>query len=208
MSDDTKTGSLADYLAHLKQGDAAMKERRFPDAAQQFREAIAMRPEMYEGHYKLGGAYMLAEDNLSAIKAFTEAYNRQPKDIELLMRLSEMCYRMKDYSKSAQFLAEVLMLNDRYLPALMVLPELLIRLGRVQDAIDLLRAAIPVQPTVPELWVAAGIAAQAAEDNGRARIFYEEALKLNPQNRVARQNLDNLPAAVEAVEAEPETTVH
>jgi tetratricopeptide (TPR) repeat protein len=181
-----------------------MRERRFPDAASHFRAATAMRPDMYEGHFKLGGAYMLAEDNLSAVKAFTEAYHRQPKDIELLMRLSEMCYRMNDYSKSAQFLAEVLMLNDRYLPALMVLPELLIRLGRVQDAIDLLRAAIPVQPTVPELWVAAGIAAQSAEDNGRARIFYQEALKLNPQSVVAKHNLENLPADTQADETKEE----
>ena len=36
---------------------------------------------------------------------------------------------MNDYVKASQMLAEVLMINDRYLPALLVLPELLLRIG-------------------------------------------------------------------------------
>ena len=184
--------SLGDYLARLRQGDDAMRTHRFIEAAQLFREAIAMRPEMYEGHFKLGNAYMLAEDYLSAIKAYTDAYERQPKDIELLVRLSELCYRMNDYSKAAQFLAEVLMLNDRYLPALLVLPELLIRLGRIDDAVELMKAALPQQPQVPELWTAAGIVMQARGDTDMAQMFYREALNLDPKATLAANNMAKL----------------
>jgi tetratricopeptide (TPR) repeat protein len=190
MTDTKQPGfSLGDYLSCLRKGDDSMRRHLFVEAAQLFRDAIAMRPEMYEGHFKLGNAYMLAEDYLSAIQAYTEAYKRQPKEIDLLVRLSELCYRMKDYSKAAQFLAEVLMLNDRYLPALLVLPELLIRLGRIDDAVDLLKAALPQQPQIPELWMAAGIAMQARGDKDKARIFYREALNLDPKSELAANNL-------------------
>ena len=197
MTDTTTkpAASLGDYLARLREGDAAMRSRNFIAAAGLFREAIAMRPEMYEGHFKLGNAYMLAEDYLSSIKAYTAAYNRQPKDIELLVRLSELCFRMEDYSKAAQFLAEVLMLNDRYLPALLVLPELLIRLGRGDDAMALLQAAIPQQPQVPELWIAAGIVSQSRGDLDRAKLFYREALNLDPNATLAATNLSRLEKA-------------
>jgi tetratricopeptide (TPR) repeat protein len=192
MTTSTKTASLSDYLARIKQGDAAMKQIQFADAIVAFREAIEMRPDMYEGHFKLGTAYMLSDELLPAVKSYTEAYNRQPKDMELLLRLSELCYRMEDYSKAAQFLAEVLMLNDRYLPALLVLPELLTRIGRYDEAIELMKAAIPVQPHVPELWTAAGIAVQATGDFERARIFYREAINLDPKSTVAKHNLELL----------------
>ncbi len=184
--------SLADYVACIKRGDDKSQARLFLDAANAYQQAAALKPEMYEAHFKLGNAYLALGDLLSTMKAYQEAYKRQPREIELLLRISEVCYRMKDNVKAAQMLAEILMINDRYLPALLVLPELLVSLGRIDDALDLLKAAIPAQPHIPELWVAAGIATQRQGDLDRARLFYQEALNLDPKSPVAKQNLELL----------------
>ncbi len=193
MSDqktDQAPGSLTAYVAAIHKGDAQAKERLFLDAIEAFKEASEIRPEMYEAYFKLGNTYLALDDMLSAMHAYTKAYQRQPKELDLLLRISEICYRMNDYVTASQMLAEVLMINDRYLPALLVLPELLLRIGRVDDAVDLLKAAIPQQPHIPELWVAAGIAMQVKGDDERARLFYNEALSLDPKSSTAKHNLE------------------
>ena len=192
---DAPATSLAEYVACIKRGETKSNERLFLDAIAAFREASVMKPEMYEAHFKLGNAYLAMGDLLSAVKAYQAAYDRQPKEIDLLLRISEICYRMGDHVKAAQMLAEILMINDRYLPALLVLPELLVGLGRIDEALDLLKAAIPAQPHIAELWVAAGIATHMQGDKDRARIFYNEALSLDPNALVARQNLELLDKA-------------
>ncbi len=192
VAEKTPAGTLAAYVSEIKKGDDFAKERQFLNAIEAFKDATAVRPEMYEAYFKLGNAYLALGDMLSAIKAYTLAYERQPKELDLLLRISEICYKMNDYVKAAQMLSEVLIINDRYVPALLVLPELLIKIGRIDDAVDLLKAAIPEQPHLPELWVAAGIAMQVKGDVERARIFYNEALNLDPKAAVARHNLDIL----------------
>ena len=188
MTDQSK-GTLGDYVSLIAKGEANIKSREFEAAIEAFNAAIKMRPEMYEGYYKLGTAYMNTDQLLQAMQSFQEAYNRQPKELSLLLRISEICYRMHDYYRAAEMLTEVLIINDHYVPALCVLPELLVKIGRVDDALDLLKAALPAQPHIPELWVAAGIAAQAKGEPEKAKIFYQEALSLNPDQDVAKNNL-------------------
>ena len=189
MSTVEAKGSLADYVAAIKQGDALMSDHKFDDAAVAFNDAIRLRPEMYEGHYKLGSAHMNREDLLNAIRAYNDAYAIQPRDIGLLVRISEICFRINDYQRAAELLTEVLLIDDHYLPALCVLPELLVKLGRVDDALDLLKAAIPRQPHVWELWASAGIAATAKGEHEKAASFYQEALSINPEASIATHNL-------------------
>jgi tetratricopeptide (TPR) repeat protein len=187
-----KKGSLADYVGAIKRGDTLMAQRDFALAAETFAEASAIRPEMYEAHYKLGNAYLASEQLLDAMHAFQKAYDRQPQEIELLLRISEICYRIGDYEKAAILLSELLTINDRYLPALCILPELLMRIGKIDDALELLKKAIPEQPHIPELWLAAGIACHYKDDKARAKIFYEYALSLNPKLHIAEHNLEQL----------------
>ena len=192
MTEQSQPGNLTSYVDAVTKGDDQAKSRLFLEAIASFKEAIEIRPEMYEAYFKLGNAYLAMDDMLSAMGAYTKAYERQPKELDLLLRISEICYRMNDYVTASQMLAEVLMINDRYLPALLVLPELLLHLGRVDDAVDLLKAAIPQQPHLPELWVAAGIAMQVKGDSERAKIFYNEALSLDPKSSVAKHNLEQI----------------
>ena len=187
-----KKGSLADYVAAVKRGDTLMRQRDFSLAAEAFAEATKLRPDMYEAYYKLGNAHLAAEELLDAMHAFQKAYDRQPQEIELLLRISEICYRIGDYEKAATLLSEVLTINDHYVPALCILPEILIRIGKLDEALELLKAAIPQQPHVPELWLAAGIASHSRGDKERAGVFYEYALQLNPNLPVAKHNLEHL----------------
>ena len=70
MSDDrTKLhpGSLTAYVAAIHKGDDDSKNRLFLDAIASFKQAIEIKPEMYEAYFKLGNAYLALDDMLSAM---------------------------------------------------------------------------------------------------------------------------------------------
>jgi tetratricopeptide (TPR) repeat protein len=199
MSTSETKGSLADYVAAVKLGDTLMSDHKFDEAVKAFTNAVELRPEMYEAYFKLGSAHMNREDLLAAVTAYNLAYNIQPRDIGLLVRISEICFRMNDFYRAAEVLTEVLLIDDHYLPALCVLPELLIKIGRVDEALALLKAAIPEQSHVWELWAAAGIAATAKGEIEKAVSFYQEALAINPEANLAKYNLEKLQGQLEAM---------
>src|SRR5205814_346884 len=64
-------------------------------------------------------------------------------------------------------------------------------LGRGEEAVEILRAAILAHPEAAMLWNALGTVVSEQGDFATARIFFEEALRLDPGFAKARYNLGN-----------------
>lgn len=185
-------GSLNDYLDLMERGDRARFDGDYMAAIEMYLQASEMRPNMFQPYMLMGQLLHRLGLRMEALDAFKKAYELQSDNAQVMTYIAEIVFQAGDAEGAKGILCDALMANDRYVPAICALSDLLAREEQYDKAIDLLSPAIEELPTDAELWVALGTVMHAKGDLENARTFYEEGLRIDPENNVARHNLDRI----------------
>jgi Flp pilus assembly protein TadD len=134
------------------------------------------RAERLESQHDLPGAFA----------AYEAALNIAPDSLLVARRLANLAFRLGDYELAEKFYAHLLRGPEVDAALICAYAAALREAGKSDAAIDLLKPVVGQNPDIPQLWRALGEALAAQQDRDHALIFYNEALRLAPDDAATR----------------------
>lgn len=130
-------------------------------------------------------------DFATALTCYETALELLPDNPAIANDLGRLAYRLGMNDMAEKFFRFFLAKCPGHVEAINNLASTLREDNRLDEAIDLLKAAIQENQTDPQLWNALGTVVNARGDIATSIIFYEEALRHDPKHVHARYNLGN-----------------
>jgi tetratricopeptide (TPR) repeat protein len=172
----------------VARGDAQAANGRLEAAAIEYRNAIKQAPEWADAHRKLGDAQIDLGNAHGAFRAYREVCRLQPTDHATCIESARLLLA-SDFAEEAQRVAgEVVARAPRDVAAHLVLARATARIGRLSEAINIVGAAIAIEPG-PEAY---GVLAEIREAQGEPEDAEEAlwtAVERWPASPEARVNL-------------------
>ncbi len=143
-------------------------------------------PDTAEDWRRRARAFQDAHDLPAAFDACQRALALAPESLETVRLLAELAFAIGQFDMSEKFYAHLRLRGEKDPATVRAHAEALRETGRFEDAIDLLKPALAAHPTVAPLWETLGTVLVATGDRATGLIFFEEALRLAPDNLHAR----------------------
>jgi tetratricopeptide (TPR) repeat protein len=121
-----------------------------------------------------------AQGLYTEIVRLERALAANPRDADAIARTAEYCTRAGYPAEAAALFMQAMMIEPARAGAIIGMAELLSSQGLHGDAAELLHKAIEQAPQNAALWHAIGSVMVARQDSGHARMFFDEALRLEP----------------------------
>lgn len=171
-------------LAHAewKEGVAAFKAGNYSTAETEFKAIVDKQPEWPGGHFMLGWTYLKQKNSQGAVQHLRKAYDLNPKDANVQLRLGESYVQSGRHSDAVAFLSKI---NAASLPGEMqgYLAQLkaiaLTKSGQTGQAVAEFAKAANASPNDADLWFSYGSAAYSAGDTGTAIQALAKAVQLD-----------------------------
>jgi hypothetical protein len=122
-----------------------------------------------------------AGDLAGALAAYEAALALAPDDPGLLAAVARLAMRMEAPAIAAEFWTRVLRLQPDLLEAVDGRARALRELGRYDEAVEVLRGALLVNPQEARLWNSLGTTLTQASRGEEALTFFDEAVRLDPR---------------------------
>ncbi len=129
-----------------------------------------------------------AGDLPGALDAWQAALAADPSSLEIVARLADLAFRLAFFDMAEKFYGHLIAREARGSEVIAAHAATLRELGRYDEAIDRLKAALGETPQEAGLWDALGTVMAARGDAATARVFFNEALRLRPDFLQARFN--------------------
>jgi tetratricopeptide (TPR) repeat protein len=164
---------------HFEAADRALKEKKFPQAIQALKAALALEPDSIQTYLKLGLAYDLAAQYEEAIATLEKAQSYAPQQPQISVMLAATHTRLAIEKKNRthaqqaiQIYDQLLKLDQRFAPAVHfgLGKVYLVALQQPEAALAHLEQAVKITPRTPELY---RLLIQAYYDTQR----YQQALQ-------------------------------
>ncbi|HEY1752441.1 MAG TPA: tetratricopeptide repeat protein [Caulobacteraceae bacterium] len=175
----------------LRRAIAALREEDPKAGSEWALKALNQDPESGMAWYVLAVAREKAGDFTSSIKAYQSALALLPEETEVANDLGRLAFRMGMKDLAEQLFRRYLATHPTAWGTMSSLATTVKDQGRFAEAIDILRTAVKGNPTDPQLWNALGTVVSEQADFKTAIIFYDEALRLDPEFAYARYNRGN-----------------
>ncbi|MCY2931367.1 MAG: tetratricopeptide repeat protein [Planctomycetota bacterium] len=131
-------------------GNALADTEKFPQAVEQFREAIRLQPDFADAHYDLGNAlYKLGrkEGRLEeAVEEYKDALRIKPKDADALGNLSLVLVDLKRYDEAIECCRKVLQIRPKSADAHYIWGTVLERQGKYSAAVEQFQEVLLLKP--------------------------------------------------------------
>jgi tetratricopeptide (TPR) repeat protein len=147
-----------------------------------FDEALRRDPKSREACLAGGDLALAKHDFALAAKTFDAAADKFPDDPDVLLGLAR-AYEPSDRSQMAEALESAMDVNTNYVPAMLMLANLMIDSEDYEYAGQMLAAALEVNPWDPEAWAYRGLLAHLRNDlagEAEARLNGLKYWKNNP----------------------------
>ena len=115
----------------------------------------------------------------NAVSVYEGARLLNPRDPEIDWRLAQMCVLQDDTKVAREFIANALSKKADYTNAILLLAQIELDEGNLDDAIETVRAAVFFEPQNPVLLYQLGILLLQDTNYTEASIAFEEALRLD-----------------------------
>ena len=151
-------------LIHAFIGESAQELGRFEEARRHYDRALQIDPKMTHVHANLLGMLFDQQRDAEVERYLQAVQNLSQGDPSGLQNVAEFFRKRKQYGKSLEWYDKVLQIDPDYAQAYAGKGDVLFRLKRYEEAIEFLRQAIALEPTmstVPTLRTLIGEAAQA-----------------------------------------------
>lgn len=134
------------------------------------------RAEQLEAQHDLPGAFA----------AYEEALAQSPASPHVVRNLASLAFRLQDYVMAESLYLILMQQETIEAPVVCGYAAALREQGRYQDAINVLKPIVGQNPTIAALWRALGEVMEAQVDHANALVFYNEALRLSPDDVATR----------------------
>lgn len=188
--------------AHYNLGTFFLHEKRPKKAADSLRKSLAINPEQAAAEYNLGKALAQQGMHHEAIEHYEKALALNSNFHEAYNNLGNAHIRLGNVATGLRNLEESLWIDPTYTEAHYNLGTTLVSIGRFEEGITHLHTARELEPNTPRVliglvkaYVSFGDALAAAKQLDRAKVVFETALRLDPNNAYARKALDALSGA-------------
>jgi lipopolysaccharide biosynthesis regulator YciM len=120
-----------------QEGMQAFLSRRLGDAKVIFQKALALDSHRIETLMWLGNLYRAEHNFVEAIRLHQTAHRVEPRNVEVLLELATDLEGAKRYEDALQALQDILRIDSDHLAALIRKRDLLIRLEKWSDALEI-----------------------------------------------------------------------
>lgn len=131
---------------HLVRGRVALEAKRYREAADEFRKAVAARPESVTGRVNLGAALNLLGDHRGAIEQFEAALRIAPENVNAHYNLGLLLANQNRPREAMTHLQFVLRSDPRDSSAQLLLAQAYLRAGQHKQALDSLEQSHAMFP--------------------------------------------------------------
>lgn len=170
---------------HLRRGESA-------PACDLLERALASGPQSEHLLYSLANACRGAQRRDKAFRYFEQLVDRNPSHLKGLTRFGEACLGRKDFERAAAVFRQALELDPQNLYALRGLASALRGRRQYQEAIPVYEDLLRLAPSDHRVLVRLGEAYAHVGDHANAERALRLALRIDPENRYARDGLAKL----------------
>ena len=173
-------------IAYLNLGRALSTEGRYPEAIQQYEQALQLDPDHTEARISLGAALAMQGQVTQAIQNYERALTLKPDSPAAHYNLGTALASQGKFSEAIQHLERAVQLKPDYADAHVNLGNALGREGRTQEAIQHFESAALLRPRLAEIRVSLGNALGRDGKLSEAIQQFDQALKLKPNSAEAQ----------------------
>jgi tetratricopeptide (TPR) repeat protein len=175
----------------LRQAIDALRAEDIQTGAQLALKALEVDPRSGMAWYVLAVARERAGDFTQSIQAYQAALALLPEESDVANDLGRLAYRMGMKELAEQLFRRYVTAHPTAWGTMSNLATAVKDQGRAAEAIEILKVAIKGDSTDPQLWNTLGTVLSEQADFQKAILFYDEALRLDPEHAHARYNRGN-----------------
>ncbi|MEM7104487.1 MAG: tetratricopeptide repeat protein [Bacteroidota bacterium] len=164
----------------------------FEAAVDAFKKTIALAPERGDLYFNLGNVYLQSGNPVKARETYLKVLELQPDFIPALINIGHILSDEGHADKAEIYYQKAVSLQPKQPEALTALAKFKLDKGLNHQAIELLKTAINVAPENVTALVLLGNAMKETRQFDAAESLYRQALKHDPSNQGAAQNLRRL----------------
>ncbi|MBL6995911.1 tetratricopeptide repeat protein [Desulfobacula sp.] len=178
-------------VAHNNLGIVLAWQGRLDEAIKHYYEALRIKPILVETHNNLGNLLVLQGKVDEAISHFSEALQFDPDNRDAHFNLAKALEKKKkgEYRDDVRAFRKALRVNPENANAHCNLANILVKRGRLEDAITHYTVAIRINPGFVVAHNNLGVALKRKGRYADAVRHFRKALKINSENARAHYNL-------------------
>lgn len=199
----------------LKTGLEALSRKEYAIASTKIEQSLELDKGIVLAWRMLAFAFEQQGEFSKAFTAYEAAARLEPDDVTLLRNVGQLAYQLGKLDLAEKLFERFLASDPGDEDVTDSLAVVLRDQNRYGDAIGLLRGAIGRNPENPRLWNTLGTVLSESGDAAGAGVFYDEALRLDPDFHQARHNracfftvLDDPKKAIEEMEIAEQGFAH
>jgi len=177
------------YMAHNNLGDAFSRQGRVMEALQQFKAALALRPDDPDAEYNLGSTLCQLGQISEGIRHYRQALRINPNFTLAHNNLGNALVQMGRYPEAEEEYVQALRTDSHCADAHNNLGNIMTRQGLFADALEQYNQVLLVTPDFAEGHNSKGVVLAKMGRFFEAQKEFQEALKLDPEHANARSNL-------------------
>jgi len=181
-----------DPTAHFKLGRTLLQLKKPVEAQTQFVEAVKLFPDFPEAHFELGTMLANANQYPQAIEHFRQSVMLKPDSQEAQYNLGRALLVTKQFGSAVEHLREATRLNPQRGVAWINLGIALLSSGRTAEGKEALERAAQIPDSAVEALLNLAILARKQNDAIGEKKYYEDVLRLDPNNAEAKRQLQRL----------------
>jgi len=175
------SGKQRKILSILKRSMAANEQGRTQDAVKLALRALDVDENSAVANHVLAVSVEKLGHLSKALSFYQRAWELDPNDADIYQNLSLVAWKLDMLPAAEKFLRLFLEMKPGNVDGVINLSGVLRDIGRFDDAVELLRSALFVHEQDPSLWNALGTVLLEKGQPDQSIVFYEEALRLNPE---------------------------
>ena len=179
-------------LQYLIKASADLKKSKHDRAEKWALKALSVDEKSGISWHILAVCREMAGDFVSSMNCYQAALALLPHDKDIINNLGRLASRMGDHESAAKFFRLFVEMDPFNPSGLNNLSSALRNESRFDEAIDVLKEGLRLNPDSALLWNGIGAVMADIGDVENAFIFFEECLRLDPKFSRARYNRGNM----------------
>ncbi len=185
-----------DYLALNNKGFILFDRREYQEAAMLFTQAIQAKPNYVRASINLTDTYLALNDYDNAIKIVNQALTHNPLDHYLLKKKGSMIFAKGNYLEAAEYFSEAIRQKKNEMSTYIFLAETQYKMNNYEAGIKTIEDGLKIEPENYILLNNKGYFLFLEHKYEQAIEFYNASLKIQPDYRIAKENLLNCTKAM------------
>ena len=179
----------------INKGNSCQSLKRADDAMACYARALELQPGHASALLNIGKIFLGLKNYQAALDSFKTALQLNPECYDAYMESADLLIRLLHFKEAQDYCLKATQLAPRHARAYFLMGISFYKLRELTQAISFFEKAISLEPqdaTMSVYYNALGACFRNAEEPKKSEESYQQAIKLDPENMVARSNLADL----------------